>query len=228
MTTKQTDFDAEQFGKLLRDTTLATIKAHGVEDSGAFSHYQTLANEDRIYGEEQQSFVDFVVEHIPIEREIHEIGDGSGLTSLALFRRGYNCINISANGQRSRFSQTLAGAIKATYPNMDWTYRILMDKFPSPLTDLMMTRRPAAALVSYDCVNETFANSEAAVVTKAARYSDLIIDLRRFTTPRETDEEQRNLLDMFMRRDMQVVKLDDPRRTHSQMLVERNDLVVGA
>ncbi len=206
--------NTERFVQTLTTATLESIKKNGVDGSGAFKHYQTLADEGRMFGGNQIQFTEFVCENIDISRPIHEIGDGAGLSTLALYAQGFNCVNISSNGQRSKLSEVLGRAVKKSEEGHGPCYRILHDKFPSNLTNLLLEKEPNAVFISFDSVNELFSSNEIAVIQRAASYQDVIINLCRFARPRNEPGEQLELLDMFKRREYNTEFLGEASSTY--------------
>jgi hypothetical protein len=199
--------DPESFNAVLKSASEAAIKSSGVDGSGAFSHYNTLTTKNRIYGESQADFVRFITERFDASRPIHELGDGGGIPGIALFSQGYDCVNLCANSQRSKYSQSLASAVKAT--GLTHRYRILKDRFPSAVTDLLLKQEPGALLISHDSVNKAFSDNEGAVIQRASIYPDIVMNVARFVRPRDLETEQTELIDMFLRRKMMIVDQED-------------------
>lgn len=202
--------DTQQFSNCLREATLNAIAKKGVDASGAFNHYKTLAEQDRMFNDQASTFVNLITDNISIKHPIHEIGDGAGLMSLALFAQGYDCVNICSNGQRANLSETLGKAVKTGVEGVAPRYRILHDKFPSALTNLLLQNEPQAVFISFDSVNEQFSNNEGAVIQRASNYENVIINLSRFTRPRNDAQEQNELLNTFKRREHICKYIEDP------------------
>jgi hypothetical protein len=203
----------ERFSQNLTMATLDSIKKNGVDGSGALNHYKILAEEGRMFGINHIKFTEFVSKNIGISRPIHEIGDGSGIITLALYAQGYNCVNICADRLRSKLSEVLARKVKETEALHGPRYRILLDKFPSNLTNLILSKEPAAVFISYDSVNELFASNEISVIQKTCIYNEVIINLCRFVRKRDKADEQLELLDMFKRRGLYCEHLDGASET---------------
>ena len=187
----------QAFSTLLRTAAQKAISSRGVEGSGAFNLYKVLSDEDRMFGSDRADFVEFITSRVDSSRIIHEIGDGAGLLSLALFDAGYDCVNFCANGQRSRFSESLARAVKANIVEREGAakrYRILKDCFPSHLTGHLLTQETDAVFISFDSINDQFSNNEVNVLKRMSEYKDVFLNLNRFLSKRTTPEEQSNPL----------------------------------
>lgn len=200
-----------EFSTLLRRAAQNEISLRGAEGSGAFNFYKVLADEDRMFGPNRAAFVDLIRAKIKPDQIVHEIGDGAGLITLALFDAGYDCVNLCANGQRSRFSESLAKDLKADMIRRNGTagrYRILKDRFPSQLTLHLLQQEPKAAFVSFDSVNDQFSDNEANVLRRIGDYQDVFINLNQFLRKRNTPSEQAQVITKLEKHGLEVRHLD--------------------
>lgn len=196
--------DFEKLDQFATSHLSERIKNMGVGGSGAHKHYAQLVAKGSILQQRPIGLAQILIDKFPDQNVFHELGDGVGLCMMALFALGGNTLVISQEARRAGLAVSLAEAIKHDFLKTNRQFRVLREKFPTLLTDLLQTQEPEAILVSLDTVGSVNANIESSIIDRISRYRQSVIDIRRLTKVRSSETEQAELIARFTQKGLRV------------------------
>jgi hypothetical protein len=178
----------EVVGRVLKQR----IDRLGTRGSGAYEHYSEMLRLGFPIPNYELAALAIVHRDLPPLAAYHEIGSGIGSLPFLLALTGCPAVGIECDGRRYESAVAIWRELAPKARLDPHRCRLFRGRFPSAARRLDLSQ--AVGIVT-DFITTQTPDQRDAILAGLLRYRYALIDLRRFCTPRESRDEQLELLD---------------------------------